>query len=128
MLEFADNRHLEAAVGWLELGNHLEAAAEIEKIELVEHGRPEVLEVRAKIHGLAGRFDEAVNVLNYLVALTPERRITAYYELAVYACRHNRVEEARQFLRIALLDAPTAVKEKALGDSRLLKAWAVCKS
>ena len=128
MLEFTDNRHLEAAKGWLELGNHLEAAAELEKIELVEHGRPEVLEIRAKIHGLAGRFDEAVNVLNYLVELAPDTRITAYYELAVYACRHTRFEEARQFLRIALLNAPTAIQEKALGDGRLLKAWAESKS
>jgi len=42
----ADLRHLQAAQGWLELGNHLEANEELENITAKHRAHPAVLELR----------------------------------------------------------------------------------
>ena len=49
-LPAADQHHLRAAEGWLELGNHLEATAELEEIAPTLRGQPQVLEVRWQIY------------------------------------------------------------------------------
>ena len=41
-----DNLHLQAAQGWLELGNHVEANEELEKIVSTLRSHPDVLEIR----------------------------------------------------------------------------------
>ena len=123
MLSRDDMQHLNAAKGWLELGSHLDANAELEEITAAERGRPEVLEVRFRIYGLAGRFEEAVIVLQSLLVLKPGGRIQGFYDLAVYACSHNRIDEACKFLGESLANAPEFLKRKALDDERLIKAW-----
>jgi hypothetical protein len=45
-IEPHDQRHLEAAEGWIELGNHLEANEELENITPEHRAHPAVLEVR----------------------------------------------------------------------------------
>ncbi len=45
-VEPPDIHYLRAAEGWLELGNALEARAEIEQVSLVYCGHPDVLKVR----------------------------------------------------------------------------------
>ena len=45
-LEPPDSFHLEAAVGWLELGNHLEANEELDQITASLRAHPDVLLVR----------------------------------------------------------------------------------
>ncbi len=48
-LPHPDNKHLEAAEGWLELGNYLEANEELENITPQLRAHPYVLEMRYKI-------------------------------------------------------------------------------
>ena len=48
--------HLEAAQGWLELGNHQEAFDELEEIEPELRGHPDVLELRWYIYQRAEKW------------------------------------------------------------------------
>jgi hypothetical protein len=48
-LELQDQRHLDAAQGWFELGNCMEATEELEQITREMRGHPSVLEVRFHI-------------------------------------------------------------------------------
>jgi hypothetical protein len=45
-LEPPDSLHLQAAQGWLELGSHIEANEELEKIAPQLRAHPDVLKVR----------------------------------------------------------------------------------
>ena len=44
-----DSQHLEAAQGWLDLGDHVEANEELEHIEAKNRAHPDVLQVRWRI-------------------------------------------------------------------------------
>ena len=68
-----DARHLEAAQGWLELGNHLEANEELEKIAADWRSHPDVLEVRWEIYAKAGQWAGNVDIGRALTQLAPER-------------------------------------------------------
>jgi len=68
-----DVHHLNAAEGWLELGNHREAFNELEKVGPRNRTAPEVLELRWQIYTLAGRHDAALPVAVALVKAAPER-------------------------------------------------------
>ena len=70
-LEPPDTHHLNAAQGWLGLGNPEEAIAELGKIlpELQSH--PEVLEMRWQIYAKAQNWRECVEVASRLVELAP---------------------------------------------------------
>jgi hypothetical protein len=45
-LQPPDTMHLQAAQGWFELGDHLEADEELEQMSPQNHAHPAVLEVR----------------------------------------------------------------------------------
>jgi len=49
-LSETDQRHLLAAQGWVELGNHIEADSELDKIVNEYRVHPDVLEVRWAIY------------------------------------------------------------------------------
>lgn len=54
-----DSLHLEAAQGWCEHGNHIEAEAELEHITPENRSHPAVLEVRWQIYAKAKQWDAA---------------------------------------------------------------------
>lgn len=72
-LEPPDTHHLRAAIGWLELGNHVEAGEEIARIapELLEH--PDVLEVRWDVCARGKSWDAALALTERLVVIAPAR-------------------------------------------------------
>lgn len=49
---------LSAASGWLDLGNHLEANEELEKLPPLLRAHPEVLKVRLRVYEAAGKWVE----------------------------------------------------------------------
>ncbi|MCI0351424.1 MAG: hypothetical protein L0Z53_18530 [Acidobacteriales bacterium] len=53
-----DTRHLEAAQGWLDLGNWQEANEELEKITPTLRAHPDILELRCRIYAAAKRWQE----------------------------------------------------------------------
>jgi hypothetical protein len=68
-----DSHHLRAAIGWLELGNHLEANEELEKITASLRAHPDVLEVRWQICARELKWDACLDIAVALVQTAPER-------------------------------------------------------
>ena len=67
-----DSFHLQAARGWLELGNPLEANEELEKISPALGVHPDVLEVRWQISAKAKKWEACVDLAEGLIALAPD--------------------------------------------------------
>ena len=72
-LELPDRQHLDAAQGWLELGNHIEADAELDRIHPERRGHPDVLEVRWQIYARAKQWKTCVDIGAAIVQLAPDR-------------------------------------------------------
>jgi hypothetical protein len=72
-VEPPDSHHLSSAIGWLELGNHLEANLDLQKIKPLLRTHPDVMEVRWRIYAKAKWWEACVDLSNALVRLAPER-------------------------------------------------------
>jgi hypothetical protein len=83
-----NTHHLRAAIGWLELSNHVEAGEEIARIApaMLEH--PDVLEVRWMICA-AGRSWEAAGAVAELLVSTAPNRSSGWVHRA-YALRRAK--------------------------------------
>ena len=96
-LEPRDSMYLEAAQGWLELGNYAEADAELDKIAPHLRAHPDVLKVRWEIYAAAKKWEAALDIAAALIQLEPEEplgwlhRSYALHEL-------KRTDEARDNL------------------------------
>lgn len=98
-VEPPDSHHLRAALGWLELGNAVEAEAELDKIAPALQKHPAVLAVRFEIHSKTANWDAAVQIAGTQVNLTPEDP-GAWISLA-YATRRKSgggIPQARDIL------------------------------
>lgn len=71
-LPHQDSIHLQAAIGWLELDNHLEANEELEKIQPILRAHPLVLRVRWDVYAKAKRWDGALEISRTLTEMLPE--------------------------------------------------------
>ena len=71
-LPLSDQRHLDAAEGWLGLGDHLAANEELVQISSQLRAHPFVLEVRYKIYSAAKKWDEAVEIARTMAKLLPD--------------------------------------------------------
>ena len=72
-MDSPDIHHLQAAIGWLELGNHTEANEELEKIAPDLRAHPDVLEVRLEIYAQAKKWDLCVDIAGAIIELDPDR-------------------------------------------------------
>ncbi len=96
-LEIHDQRHLEAAVGWLELGNWSEANEELERITPQLRVHPDVLEVRWGIYASARKWDAALDIATALTQLVPDR-LEAWTHRSFSLHELKRTKEARENL------------------------------
>ena len=71
-LEPPESFHLSAAVGWLELGSHLEANEELEKITPQLQVHPDVLTVRWQIYAKGEQWAGAFEIARTLVEQVPD--------------------------------------------------------
>ena len=71
-IDVPDLHHLNAALGWLELGNQVEAHAELDSIAPVLRSHPAVLELRWQIYAKEKKWDACVGIAAELVATNPE--------------------------------------------------------
>jgi len=102
MSEFAspDIHHLHAAQGWLELGSHLEATEELEKITPALRAHPDVLELHWQIYAKEKKWEACVDIATAQVAAAPRQpegwihRSYALHEL-------RRTKEAAELLEAA---------------------------
>jgi tetratricopeptide (TPR) repeat protein len=72
-LPIPDSHHLRAAQGWLELGDHLEANQELERITPQLRAHPDVLEVRWHICAKAEKWDACIDLSEAIIKLDPNR-------------------------------------------------------
>lgn len=95
-----DLHHLNAAQGWLELGNYLEANEELEQITPSLRSHPDVLSIRWQIYAKAGKWEMCVEIGQALVNTAPTipdswlHRSYALHEL-------KRTQEAYELLEAA---------------------------
>ena len=67
-----DTHHLSAAEGWLELGNPLEALAELERISTTAQERVEVLSLRWSIAAQSKSWEACVRIATNIVERAPK--------------------------------------------------------
>jgi tetratricopeptide (TPR) repeat protein len=72
-LPHPDNLHAQAAEGWLELGNDVEAKVELEKVSRPNQSHPDVLDLRWHIHAHALEWDQCVDVAAAIIKQDPDR-------------------------------------------------------
>lgn len=89
----ADQIHLEAAEGWVELGNLQEATEELEKISLENRSHPDVLAVRYTVYDVAKRWELAAEVAQALCKLVPENPL-GWIHLSYSLHEMKRTKEA----------------------------------
>jgi tetratricopeptide (TPR) repeat protein len=70
-LSFEETRHVQAAEGWLGLGDAVSASDELEEITLEQQTHPAVLQVRYAIYGKREQWDMAAQVAEKLTPLLP---------------------------------------------------------
>ena len=73
-LEPEDRRHVEAAQGWLELGNQVEANERLEKIAAANRAHPDVFQVRWNVYARVAKWDACLDIATALTATVPDRR------------------------------------------------------
>jgi len=78
-LDHGNQRHLDAAQGWLGLGDHLAANEELEQITPQLRDHPFVLEMSYKIYSKAGKWDMAVEVAKGLREILPDNQWGHFY-------------------------------------------------
>jgi len=125
-----DTFHLEAAQGWLELGNHVEAEAELNKITPRFRAHPAVLEVRWEICARAKKWDAALQIATALVRVAPDHplgwvhRSFCLYELERTAEAHDKLPRAtHKSPEDAIMRYNLACHECRLGRLEQARHW-----
>ena len=121
-LHHPDSLYLQAAVGWLELGNWSEANEELESITPTMRAHPEVLKLRVAIYCKARRFDMAAPVSDTLANSVPDDA-QFWFNRAVALCQLGRMQEARAALVITFELQPK-LRLTALDNPDLTPLWA----
>jgi tetratricopeptide (TPR) repeat protein len=68
-----DSHYVNAACGWLELENHAEAFAELDRLSTPAQNHPDVLTLRWELFATQKKWLEALEIGRGLVQLAPER-------------------------------------------------------
>jgi tetratricopeptide (TPR) repeat protein len=129
-LEPPDSFHLQAAQGWLELGNHIEADTELDNITASLRAHPDVLKVRWEIYAAAKKWEAALDIAAALIQLDPEdplgwvHRSYALHELKRTAeARDNLLRVVDKFPISATMRYNLACYECQLGRLEQAKQW-----
>ena len=101
-LEFHDRRHLEAAEGWLGLGNQIEVFEELEQISPQLRVHPDVLELRWQIYAKEKKWEACVNIARAIAKLAPSHP-HGWIHLAYSLHELKRTKEAWDVL-ISIVD------------------------
>ena len=72
-LKHPDPMHLEAAVGWIQLGDYDSANDELEKIRAEWRAHPDVLELRWLIYSNDEQWDACLDIASAIVKMVPDR-------------------------------------------------------
>ena len=72
-LQHPDPMHLEAAAGWIQLGDYDSANDELEKIRAEWRAHPDVLDLRWLIYSHHEQWDACLDIASAIVKMTPDR-------------------------------------------------------
>jgi predicted Zn-dependent protease len=129
-LEPPDSLHLQAAQGWVELGNHIEADAELDNIAANLRAHPDVLNVRWEIYAAAKKWEAALDIAAAVIQLDPEdplgwlNRSYALHELKrTTEARDNLLRVVDKFPISATMRYNLACYECQLGNLERAKQW-----
>jgi predicted Zn-dependent protease len=129
-LEPPDSHHLSAAEGWLELGNPVEAAAELQLIGPPWSAHPSVLEMDWQIHASARQWADCLELAARQIQLLPNlpagwiHRSYALHELKRTAeARDLLLPAITQFPNEAILTYNLACYECCLGNLDGARQW-----
>lgn len=89
--------YLEAAQGWIELGNYIEANAELDEITPELRVHPDVLGVRWCIYAKAGKWEVCVDLAAAIVA-ADSRRPSGWIQRSFALHELKRTQEALELL------------------------------
>jgi tetratricopeptide (TPR) repeat protein len=127
-LEPPDSHHLNAAQGWLGLGDVVEARAELDLVSKLFAKHPEVLELRWQICEKTGQWNECVETAQSLIKVAPKQplgwihRSYALHELKRTQEAYDGLETAaKMFPDIWLIPYNLACYACNLG--RKVEAW-----
>lgn len=98
-LEMPDSHYVSSALGWMELGNRVEALAELAQVSPENQRHPGVLDLRWQLLAADRNWDAAFAIAQELIAVMPDEP-TGWLHCA-YALRRKRegsVALARDFL------------------------------
>jgi tetratricopeptide (TPR) repeat protein len=125
-----DSLLLQAAQGWIELGNPIEASEELEKITPELRVHPAVLELRWQIYAKAKKWDATLNIAAALIQLVPEHpagwvhRSHSLYRLQrTQEARDNLLRVVEKFPEDAWIRYDLACYECQLGRLEQAKHW-----
>ena len=100
-LDSSDQRHLDAAEGWLGLGDWHEANEELERIDPTMRAHPFVLRVRWDIYAKAERWEMAAEVARGISVVLPDNSWGwIHWAYSLHELRHTK-EAQGILLRIA---------------------------
>jgi len=129
-LALNDQRHLNAAQGWFELGDHLEANEELEQITAEHRAHPAVLEMRWQIYAKAKKWEAALDIASALVQMVPElplgwvhRSYTLHEMRRTEEARDNLLRVVDNFPEDPIMRYNLACYECQLGRLEQAKNW-----
>jgi predicted Zn-dependent protease len=96
-LQPPDTLHLQAAEGWVGLGDFAAANNELEEISPASRAHPEVLQLRWRIYAHAAKWDACLDIATALTTMTPERRF-GWIHRAHALDKLGRTQEAKDVL------------------------------
>jgi tetratricopeptide (TPR) repeat protein len=122
-LEPPITHQVRAAQGWFELGNHLEATAELDSIPTALRAHPDVLEVRMHIYAKEEKWAQCAHIAEALIVFAPGRtsgwvhRSYALHELKrTAAALKALLPAAKRFPRAAIIHYNLACYTCEMGD------------
>ena len=121
-LDQNDTRQLEAARGWLGLGDWKSASDELDQITPKMRAHPDVLQMRVEIYCAARRFDLASSVSDGFANVVP-CGAQFWYNRAVALCQVGRTREARTAIAICFDLEPDSLPAAHLNPD-LAAIWA----
>jgi tetratricopeptide (TPR) repeat protein len=92
-----DHIHLEAAEGWLGLGDHNEANEELERISPERHAHPDVLRVRYEVFAKARKWEMAAEIAKAISEIVPQDSF-GFVHMAFALHEMRRTKEAMDVL------------------------------
>jgi predicted Zn-dependent protease len=96
-LDYPDRHFVQAAEGWLELGDSAEATRELRRLSPAGEKHPDTLELRWRLYALKGQWDAALAMAKAVTTAAPDRP-SGYIHQSYSLHELSRTEEAWELL------------------------------